>query len=131
MVLVINLKIPIDVIPQGRPRVVKFRAYDPPKCAKFKSDFATLVKAAFKDDKLLNYPLKVEIKIFRNFKRPTARRYGDIDNLAKGILDALNGILWQDDSQIVSLKVDKYVTDDSPFVDLSVSRTGDSIFGYF
>ena len=32
---------------------------------------------------------------------------GDIDNYAKSILDALNGVAWEDDKQIVSLKVTK------------------------
>lgn len=33
----------------------------------------------------------------------------DSDNLAKSVLDALNGLLWIDDSQVCSLLVVKYV----------------------
>jgi Holliday junction resolvase RusA-like endonuclease len=32
---------------------------------------------------------------------------GDVDNLAKGVLDALNGIAWLDDSQVVDMRVIK------------------------
>jgi hypothetical protein len=32
---------------------------------------------------------------------------GDVDNLAKSVLDALNGIAWDDDSQVVDLRVIK------------------------
>lgn len=32
---------------------------------------------------------------------------GDVDNLAKSILDALNGIAWHDDAQVMELKVRK------------------------
>lgn len=32
----------------------------------------------------------------------------DVDNLAKGVLDSLNGHLWADDSQIKSLQVSKW-----------------------
>ena len=35
----------------------------------------------------------------------------DTDNIAKSILDSLNGIAYKDDKQIVSLKVDKYYTE--------------------
>jgi Holliday junction resolvase RusA-like endonuclease len=35
------------------------------------------------------------------------RNCGDVDNLAKGVLDALNGIAWDDDSQVVDLRVIK------------------------
>ena len=32
---------------------------------------------------------------------------GDVDNYVKAILDALNGVAWADDKQIVELKVTK------------------------
>ena len=38
--------------------------------------------------------------------RPTKRP--DIDNIAKIILDALNGIAYKDDSQVVKLTIEKY-----------------------
>lgn len=41
-----------------------------------------------------------------NTVRPTKRP--DVDNLAKSILDALNGIAYKDDSQVVDLVVQKF-----------------------
>ena len=35
----------------------------------------------------------------------------DVDNCAKSVLDALNGLAYEDDNQIVSLSVRKYYTD--------------------
>ena len=40
-------------------------------------------------------------------KRPWPAVKPDLDNLAKGVLDAANGILWVDDAQIVQLSVEK------------------------
>lgn len=37
--------------------------------------------------------------------RPTTRP--DLDKLTRALLDALTGVLWADDSQVVSLKVNK------------------------
>ena len=34
----------------------------------------------------------------------------DIDNLAKNILDACNGILYKDDSQVMHLEIEKKIT---------------------
>lgn len=34
---------------------------------------------------------------------PTTRRVGDIDKLARAVLDGLTGVVWADDSQVVSL----------------------------
>ena len=36
---------------------------------------------------------------------------GDVDNYAKGVLDAMNGVLWDDDDQIVKLTVSKRFTE--------------------
>lgn len=119
-----TLRIPIDAIPQARPRVTKFgHSYDPPKCKRFKENFATLVKA-LKRDEFFTGNLAVALKIYRNFSKPTHNNFGDVDNLAKGILDACNGILWTDDRFIVDLHVQKFVTDVKPFVILEVTAMG-------
>lgn len=55
--------------------------------------------------------LRCEIK---PLKRP------DIDNISKNILDALNGIVYADDKQIVSLLVSKaYAEEDYIFITIS------------
>lgn len=38
--------------------------------------------------------------------RPTKKP--DVDNMAKSILDALNGVAYKDDSQVVDLSIEKY-----------------------
>ena len=60
-------------------------------------------------------PLLVSIHAFR------PQRRGDLDNTAKAILDALNGIAWEDDSQIIELHL--YRADDKarPRVEIEVS----------
>jgi len=60
------------------------------------------------------------------FKRPSdmethPEKYGidmkwrgigeDIDNLIKSILDALNGVLWEDDKQVVAVRARKFVAE--------------------
>ena len=41
--------------------------------------------------------------------RPTTRPDGD--NYLKGVLDALNGILWTDDARIVDMSCHKYYSE--------------------
>jgi Holliday junction resolvase RusA-like endonuclease len=38
----------------------------------------------------------------------------DLDNLAKAVLDSLNGLAWVDDSQIYRLLVEKVWVDEQP-----------------
>jgi len=40
--------------------------------------------------------------------RPTSRAVGDVDKLARALLDALTGVVWHDDSQCCSLRVSKH-----------------------
>lgn len=46
----------------------------------------------------------------------------DADNLAKSILDALNGCAYQDDSAVSILEVRKYQTTDTPRVEVTIEE---------
>lgn len=121
-----KITIPIDAIPQGRPRFYKGVAVDPPKCKQFKETFAWLLLREVGQYALpFTGAVKVDIKVYRQsskFNSAIVHQYGDIDNLAKGILDACNGILWNDDSQIVQLFIFKFITDSKPYVEISVEE---------
>jgi Holliday junction resolvase RusA-like endonuclease len=59
-------------------------------------------------------PLKVAVDLFW----PDKRKH-DADNI-KGLLDALSGIVWFDDGQIVDLHIRKFFDKENPHVDLEV-----------
>ena len=48
-------------------------------------------------------------KVYHGKLRPTKKP--DLDNIAKIVLDSLNGLAYKDDSQVVSLKIEKYYAD--------------------
>ena len=56
-----------------------------------------------------SYSNKKRLKALENEIRPTVKP--DCDNIAKNINDALNGIVYPDDKQIVSLTVNKFYSD--------------------
>src|SRR5699024_11012696 len=67
---------------------------------------------------------KVQARKSTNLKknhviRPTVK--ADIDNYTKAILDSCNGILWRDDSQVVSLIANKYYSD-NPRIEIEVDK---------
>lgn len=45
----------------------------------------------------------------------------DLDNLLKAILDALNGLAWYDDAQIVSITMDKEYSEE-PHIELTIRK---------
>lgn len=118
-----TLRIPIDAIPQGRICFEKGKGVvDPPKCFRFKKNFATLVKSLRRESELHIGALRVSIDIYRKFETPMNQGYGDIDNLAKSILDACNGVIWKDDSQIVDLHIRKFITSENPHVGIRIGE---------
>lgn len=60
---------------------------------------------------------KKSIQMLTGEIRPTKKP--DCDNIAKTVLDSLNGIAYRDDSQIVSLFVYKYYSDE-PRVEVEI-----------
>lgn len=64
-----------------------------------------------------SHPKKRQEACLSGFERHTKRP--DLDNLAKSVLDGLNGVIWQDDSQIVSLHLTK-VYASAPGVDVYI-----------
>lgn len=135
----IKIIVPGDPVPQGRPKFTTkpfVRAYDPPKSAAFKKRVARYAKKV-QPAELLSGELEVEVLIFKQtlksfskkkvrlaeagLLRPTTKP--DADNYAKGPLDALKGIIWKDDGQVVDLIARKYYSA-NPRVEITVRMLG-------
>jgi Holliday junction resolvase RusA-like endonuclease len=61
---------------------------------------------------------------------PAAAIRSDVDNLAKFVMDSLNGVLYVDDRQVVNLNVMKVLDSEGPCfgateVEICVLREGD------
>lgn len=83
------------------------------------TDKAVLVKVDIYKGYLKSWTKK-ELQQAKSGKlRPTKRP--DIDNYVKSVLDGANGILWKDDSQIVSLLASKHY-DEIPRVEIKVQE---------
>lgn len=50
----------------------------------------------------------------------------DVDNLGKLVMDAANGILWVDDSQLVSVRMEKRYASGQPATVLRLYQVGDA-----
>jgi Holliday junction resolvase RusA-like endonuclease len=116
-----------EPVAKGRPRFTRQgRAYTPAKTKTYEDEVAVMAKAAMHCLEPLTTPVAVFVYVTfavpqsyskkrreaclegleRHVKRP------DLDNIVKAITDGMNGVVYEDDSQIVSLHATKvYGTD--------------------
>ena len=129
----VNLKYTFEItpVPQGRPRFVKrgnfVQAYDPKTSKEFKEKLKEL--ALQQSPALSERALEVSIVFYMSTPKSKPKKWResppehcskpDADNLLKGTLDALTGILWKDDSQICTLKGHKEYSD-NPRIEMEV-----------
>lgn len=143
--MVVRFSVPGEPKGKGRPRVVNAggyaRAYTPEDTLVYENQVKWYYKTAagqFKfDDKT---PLAVEIDAFYQIPKSTSKKKHiemmndkvkptkkpDLDNVAKIVCDALNGIAYHDDSAIVDLRVRKYFND-IPSVNVTIREVNDEV----
>lgn len=111
--------------------------YDPKKVKDYK-----ILVAKIAGDKYTSEPLKGDLIVDLTFARPIQKSITkserlkrisnehrphmkpDVDNYIKSTLDGLNGVLWDDDAQIVDLNAHK-VYDVIPHLDIRVVEIAD------
>ena len=124
-------EIPGSPIGQGRPKFSTInghaKAYDPEKSRNYKAYVRMLATQAMRENDFEMITGSCAIKIWAYFDIPKSKskkfkeaalegkekptKKPDADNIVKAILDALNGLMYKDDSCIVELSCVKYYSD--------------------
>ena len=115
----LKLRIEVDPVPASRPRISGRRMYQPARNVEYREVIQCQARLAMKGAAPLLGALTVRVKLYRK-SSPTARNYGDVDNHLKGILDALTGIVFADDAQIVQCVVTKHKEREKPRVEIEI-----------
>lgn len=123
MTLICSFQIPGEPTGKGRPRMTtrggRVRSFTPDKTASYEA----LAIAAYRDKhgggRIIETPVRLQLvcrfampKSWSAKKRSAmagewCAKKPDADNVTKAVCDALNGVLWRDDAQVVSLSVEK------------------------
>ena len=122
--MTIEFTVPGRPVPMARPRVTMHGTYTPKRCRDYKAAVSIAAKVAMVGKEPIEGAVALFIKLgygapqswtkakraaaSGNAIRPIGRNTGDADNHAKAIMDALTGIVWKDDSQVVCLTVEKW-----------------------
>lgn len=102
------IKISIDIKPRPapRPRVGSRGTYHEQWYVDYRNDIRQQAEP-FLWDKCYEGDLKLTLTFFKN-ANTRSKQYGDADNLAKGVMDALIGLAYFDDAQVTELNVKRY-----------------------
>lgn len=117
--------------PQGkaRPRFTKQgHIYTPAKTADYERNIRQSYIAAANGFTCEENALSISIVAYMQRAKSNKRKYAttkpDIDNIAKIVLDGLNGVAFKDDKQVTSIKATKVYCDNYyqiPCLDVTVS----------
>lgn len=137
--MMISFQVEVIPVAKGRPRFAKrgkfVSTYTPEKTKTYETIITTSAKQAMGATSPLEGPLRASIDFYmpipasgskalkkamlegkeKHIKKP------DLDNLIKAVTDAMNGIVYLDDSQIVRL-VTRKVYSDLPRVNITIEE---------
>lgn len=122
--------IPGEPTGKGRPRVTKHGTYTPAKTVQYENLVKLCYKGLYHEG-----PVAMEVKAFYKIPKSASKKKKelmercellptkkpDCDNVLKIIADALNGIAYKDDSQIVMAIVKKQYAE-KPRVEVEIRR---------
>ena len=129
----IRLVIPGEPVAKGRPRFYNGHTITPAKTLNYETLIKELYIAAGLP-RMLDGELKIEMAAYFTIPKSASKKARermqsgevhptkkpDVDNLLK-VIDALNGIAWHDDSQVVQAKVAKHYADE-PRMEITITQ---------
>ena len=115
----IKFSAPISPVPFKRVMINGKRRYNSSTYSEFKNQLGLFAKRAMGGLEPLTGKIKLYAEIYRNIK-PESLNFGDWDNHAKAISDALNGICYLDDRQIIDGHIKLFKGEPHIFIQLEV-----------
>jgi Holliday junction resolvase RusA-like endonuclease len=111
---------------KARPRFTRFgHAYTPESTARAEAMIGYAARNVLRGKQPAAGPVRVSITAYVQLPASTSKRKAfvmlgspvckkpDADNIAKLVLDALNGVAWVDDKQVYSVSAEKYYSTDN------------------
>lgn len=126
----LELTFMVSPVAASRPRVSRHGSYYAGAYRRFRTEVSPIVDEVLGNNfDPLEGKLNVDIECFCTRPKTTKLENPkpDVDNMAKACLDALNGKLWHDDSQIIRLYVTKQWASpgEQGYFNVSVEKTID------
>lgn len=95
------------------------RRFNDPRYSDFKNVIGLHARVAMQGRAPLSTPIKITVKVFTKYA-PDSLKSGDWDNHGKAVSDALNGICFADDRQIIDGQVQLFKGD--PHIEITLEE---------
>lgn len=146
MAAMISFTIPGQPVPKGRPKFARrgsfVQAYTPEKTASYENLVKLHAAQAMQGAAPMVGPLALDLMLFVAIPKATTKRdrarisvgafhptkKPDLDNVLKAITDAMSGIVYEDDAQIVRITTAK-VYSDTPRAEVWVMARAEEMAG--
>jgi Holliday junction resolvase RusA-like endonuclease len=138
--VVFRMTVQEKAVSKERPRFAKGHAYTSKRTRDFENMIESNARLVMTND-IADYPLKLQMhlvfeipKSWPKWKRELAILHrlfpskGDVDNKVKAVTDALNGVAYIDDRQIVQQDVMSYYGATANIITLTLYRAGWSMY---
>lgn len=114
-----TIKFSADIVPVPFKRAMTNgkRRFNDPRYSDFKEYVGAHAKVAMAGRVPFDGAIRIHVDVFTKYE-PTSLKSGDVDNHLKAAMDALNGICYVDDRQIVDATVN--VFKGTPHVEIEV-----------
>lgn len=129
MIDTIRFIVPGQPVPKARARVVRKpgqrpHSFTPARTLWFERSVMAYAMSAIGAGRLPRWgAARVDVLILATF---ADNRRRDIDNVAKSVLDALNGVIWADDAQVDGLRIVRSLDRKNPQTEVVITRLGPS-----
>lgn len=131
--MTLRFTIPGEPVAKGRPRMTRTgHAYTPSKTRLYEAHIQDLWRAGSAPTLPTGQPIRVCVDAFFPVPKSTSKKKKatmegaphtkkpDADNVAKAVLDALNGLAFDDDSRICDLRATKRYTLGEPRIEVTL-----------
>jgi Holliday junction resolvase RusA-like endonuclease len=111
-------------VPKAMLRRLFVQTYPAPSSAKWTALVRNMAGICIGEEPPLAKPIAVSIQVTPGMTKAgkAKKRIGDLDNHVKGILDALNGLAFKDDSQVAELHAYMLPASDNPGVEVLIQE---------
>ena len=100
----IKIRADLEPVPFKRVLASGKRRFNDSRYSGFKNQLGYIAAGVMEGRAPLAGAIKIQVDVYRNLN-PISLKFGDADNHLKAVCDALNGIAFEDDRQVVDATV--------------------------